>query len=300
MVDIERIVRRAAAPVIDRLVNPARLHDDDRLWEAVSGKIVLVTGASYGVGEATARLFGKARATVLLTARTEERLAEVAAAITAAGGTAYVYPVNLADPSAAEDLAKAVLTRHGHVDIVVSNAGLSIRRSVELQYDRFHDFERTTGVNYLGPVQLLLGLLPSMRERRSGQIVNISTIGVRMPPSPRWGAYQASKAAFDTWLRSITAEIEPDGVHVSTLYLGLVYTRMSAPTPGLRQLPGLRPDEAARLVARAVVERPREIAPWWVGPAELSGVLLRKPLQWGMRLMFERSSDTRSARGDRA
>lgn len=286
---------KALAALGDVLVNPRRPSDLEQLAHAVAGKKVLVTGASFGLGAATAKLLGRAGATVLLAARTVERLEEVAQEITATGGAAYVYPCDLADPVAAEALAGTLLAEHGHVDVVVNNAGKSIRRSVDTQYDRFHDFERTVAVNYLGPVQLLLALLPSMRARGEGLIVNISTLGVIMEPAPRWGAYIASKAAFDTWLRSITPEIKADGVAVSTIYAGVIYTRMSAPTPILRKVPGLRSAEAAWLVARAIMFRERAIGPWWMEAAELTGTVLRGPISWGMGLMYKLTSDIPAA-----
>ena len=192
---------RTAFRVMSPLVNPRGRADDAALRAAVAGKIVLVTGASYGLGEATARRLGRAGATVLLVARTADRLASLAEAIRAAGGTAHVHPADLTDGAAVDALVDAVLARHGHVDIVVSNAGKSIRRSLARSYRRPQDVERTIAINYVGPVRLLLGLLPAMRARGQGHIVNISTVGARLPPGPRWGAYQASKTAFDVWLR---------------------------------------------------------------------------------------------------
>ena len=177
----------------------------------------------------------------------------------------------------------------------MNNAGKSIRRSVALQTDRFHDFERTIGVNYLGPIRLTLALLPEMRRRKSGQIVNVSTFGVRVPAGPRWGAYQASKSAFDVWFRSMGIEVRGDGVATTSIYLPLVYTRMSAPTPSLRGLPGMTPEAAAGLIARAVVRRQRTIAPWWLLPAELFSALFRRPFEWLSGVFFRRTTDSPGA-----
>ena len=141
---------------------------DDRLAAAVRGKVVLVTGSSYGIGEATARRLARAGATVLLVARTADQLEIVAEEIRADGGKAFTYPASLAEPTAIEELVAKVLAEHGQVDVLVSNAGKSIRRSVADSYQRFHDIERTNSVNYLGPAKLVLELLPSMRERRQG------------------------------------------------------------------------------------------------------------------------------------
>src|SRR5262245_49099810 len=252
-------------PLLTRIaswfLNPGGAPSLSRLQTAINGKTVLITGASFGIGEATARLLASAGAKVLLVARSRDQLELVATSVRSRGGTAEVHPTDLTDTDAVAALARRLLDAHGSIDVVVNNAGKSIRRSVALSYDRFHDFERTIRVNYLGPVRLLLALLPEMRRRRSGQIINVSTFGVRMPPGPRWGAYQASKAAFDTWFRSMGIEARSDGVVTSTIYMPLVYTRMSAPTPSLRGLPGLYPEQAAGLVARAIVRKSRTIAP---------------------------------------
>jgi acyl-CoA synthetase (AMP-forming)/AMP-acid ligase II/NAD(P)-dependent dehydrogenase (short-subunit alcohol dehydrogenase family) len=284
---------RAAEP----LVNPPSAIDEGELRATVSGKVALVTGASYGLGEATARRLGAAGATVLLTARSGERLEEIAGEIRAAGGDAHVHTADMTDTASVEALAEWVLAEHSHVDIVVSNAGKSIRRSVELSYDRFHDFERTIGINYLGPVRLLLALLPSMRARGEGHIVNVSTIGARIAPGPRWGAYQASKSAFDIWLRSVAPELRGDGVTATSVYMALIHTRMSAPTPIYRHVPGQTPDQAAATICRAMVRRPRSIAPWWSPVADVATTVARTPWEAASGLLFRFTKDTVAARG---
>jgi NAD(P)-dependent dehydrogenase (short-subunit alcohol dehydrogenase family) len=286
---------RAASRALGWALNPHGATSDSELRQAVSGRVVMVTGSSFGIGEASARRLAAAGADVLLVARSRDKLETVRAEIADRGGTAYVYPTDLADPDAVGALAASVLEDHGHVDVLVSNAGKSIRRSIHLSYDRFHDFERTIAVNYLGPVKLLLGLLPSMRARGRGHIVNVSTLGVRLPPAPRWAAYQSSKAAFDTFLRSVAVEAAEDGVTTSTIYMGLVHTRMSAPTGGLRTMPGMTPDEAAGLVCKAIVDRPGVISPWWAGPIEASFALARRPWELANGLNYRASRDTKAA-----
>jgi acyl-CoA synthetase (AMP-forming)/AMP-acid ligase II/NAD(P)-dependent dehydrogenase (short-subunit alcohol dehydrogenase family) len=284
---------RAAEP----LVNPPSEVDEGELRAAVAGKTILITGASYGLGEATARRLGEAGATVLLTARSEERLEAIAAEIRTAGGDAHVRAADLTDIESVEALSEWVLAGHDHVDVVVSNAGKSIRRSVELSYDRFHDFERTIGINYLGPVRLLLALLPSMRARGDGHIVNVSTIGARIAPGPRWGAYQASKSAFDIWLRSVAPELRGDGVTATSVYMALIHTRMSAPTPIYRHVPGQTPEQAAATICRAIVRRPRSIAPWWSPVADMATTVARTPWDATAGLLFRFTRDTAAARG---
>jgi len=272
----------------DHLANPARVSDPDKLRASVCGKTVLVTGASYGIGQATARRLAAAGATVLVVARSAERLCDLAASINAGGGRAVAYPTDLTDEAAVNALTKQVTEYHGPLDIVVSNAGKSLRRSLHDQYDRSHDFQRTIDINYLGPIWLLLGLLPAMRANGGGHVVNVSSVGVRVVPGPQWGAYQASKGAFDRWLRSVAPELQADGVDVTTVYFALVRTRMIAPTPVLGRLPGLSPDGAADAIAKAVIERPRTNEPPWLLPAEVASVLLAGPADRAARLWYRR------------
>nr|WP_040736110.1 SDR family NAD(P)-dependent oxidoreductase [Nocardia tenerifensis] len=261
-----------------RLLYPTTRPREKSVREAVAGKVVLITGASHGIGKASARKLGAAGAVVLLVARSADDLNRVAAEIEGEGGTAHVYPADLTDMDAVERLGRRLLAEHGHLDVVISNAGKSIRRPISESYDRFHDFTRTIDVNYLGPVRLLLTLLPDMRERGQGHIVNISTWGVLAPPAPRWAAYGASKTAFDVWLRSVAAEVSGDGVTTTSVYMPLVRTRMSAPTDFSR-VPGLTVDEAADLVCHAVTAKPREIAPWWSAPVQAWTSLTRNQVQ---------------------
>ena len=282
------MIAQALQAATDRLANPAKVSDPDKLRRAVSGKTVMVTGASYGIGEATARKMAAAGATVLAVARSTERLEDLAAAINAGGGRAVAYPTDLTDEGAVSALTKQVTENHGPVDIVVSNAGKSLRRSLHHQYDRPHDFQRTIDINYLGPIWLLLGLLPAMREHGGGHIVNVSSVGARVVLGPQWGAYQASKGAFDRWLRSVAPELHADGVDVTSVYFALVRTRMIAPTPVLGRLPGMSPDEAADAIAKAVIERPRTNEPPWMWPAELASVLLAGPAERAARIWHRR------------
>ncbi|MGH3449680.1 MAG: SDR family NAD(P)-dependent oxidoreductase [Haloechinothrix sp.] len=284
--------------VVSRAANGRSRSGQDAVRRAVQGKTIMVTGASFGIGEATACRLAEAGATVLLVARTAERLWEVAGRITAQGGRAFCYPTNLTDGAEVAALVKQVLDEHGQVDVLVNNAGKSIRRSLELSYDRPQDFERTIDINYLGPVRLTLGLLPAMRGRGAGHIVNVSTAGVHgLPPAPRWSAYQASKAAFDVWMRCMALEVRGDGVTATNVYMGLVRTRMSAPTPGWRRLPGLTPHDAAGVVCDAIVRRPESMGPWWLPAASAVSTVLSGPTQLLLRTMFRYSQDTPSARG---
>ncbi|GAB2606869.1 SDR family NAD(P)-dependent oxidoreductase [Kribbella endophytica] len=248
-----------------------------RLEAAVGDRVVLVTGASSGIGACTAELLAGAGAHVLLTARRLDRLQALTDQITAAGGRATPYGVDLTDPDAVDQLVVDVRADHGRVDAVVSNAGKSIRRSLTATEGRFHDVTRTDGVNYLGPVRLLSGLLPGMRKRGVGHIVNVSSLNVDLPVA-HWAGYSASKAAFETWLRCVAPEIRRDGVAVTSIHFPLVHTPMSAPTYSPR-LPGLTADAAAEVIARALVHRPRLLVPWWARPASVVATLAQGPYE---------------------
>jgi NAD(P)-dependent dehydrogenase (short-subunit alcohol dehydrogenase family) len=128
----------------------------------------------------------------------------------------------------------------------------------------------------------------------------VSSVGVRVVPGPQWGAYQASKGAFDRWLRSVAPELHADGVRVTSVYFALVRTRMIAPTPILGRLPGLSPEEAADAIGKAIIERPRNVEPLWMFPAELASVLLAGPADWAARLWHRRFFANSSGRKDTA
>ena len=219
----------------------------------------MITGASSGIGKSASIELGKAGGTVLLVARSEDKLVEVRRQIELVGGTAYVHMCDLSTSTTSTGWRRRCSTQHGQVDVLVNNAGKSIRRSVDRAYDRFHDYQRTMQLNYFGPVKLILDLLPVMRARKSGHIVNISTIGLQMN-TPRFSAYLASKAALDAFSRSIAPEIIDDGVHITTVYMPLVRTPMIAPTKIYDYFPTLGPEEAGHMITEAIRKRPKRIA----------------------------------------
>jgi NAD(P)-dependent dehydrogenase (short-subunit alcohol dehydrogenase family) len=235
------------------------LFKDRSLSAAVRGKVVLITGASSGIGKATAVKVADAGATVLLVARSIEKLEETKREIEEAGGVAHIHRCDMSDVEDVERMAEEVLAYHGQVDILVNNAGRSIRRSVGLAYDRFHDYERTIQLNYLGAVRLILALLPSMRARKSGHIINISSIGTQTNP-PRFSAYVASKAALDAFSRVIASEVFDDGVRLTTIHMPLVRTPMIAPTRMYDVFPAISPEEASEMIAKAMVDQPKKVA----------------------------------------
>ncbi|MEC3973683.1 SDR family oxidoreductase [Amycolatopsis sp. H20-H5] len=223
--------------------------------DALRGRTVLITGASSGIGRASALAVAAKGAEVVLVARRAEELDQVVEQIVAAGGRAAAYPCDLTDGGAVDALVKDVLAAHGAIDMLVNNAGRSIRRSVRLSTERFHDYERTMAINYFGPVRLILGLLPSMSERGFGHIVNVTTQGLQTD-TPRFTAYLASKAALEEFGLVAGRETLSDGVTFTSVRMPLVRTDMITPTGSYRGLPSSSPERAAALVVKALERRP--------------------------------------------
>ncbi len=232
---------------------------DRSLAGRVKGKVVVVTGGSSGIGQATAHRLADAGAKVVIVARDPEKLEATRNEIVAKGGTCFTYSCDLTDMAAIDVLAKRVLADHHGVDFLVNNAGRSIRRAVINSLDRFHDFERTMQLNYFGAVKLILAFLPAMVGRKRGHVINISSIGV-LSRAPRFSAYVASKSALDAFSECAASELLDKGVAFTNINMPLVRTPMIAPTKIYDNVPTLSPEEAAGLVVDAIVHRPVRIA----------------------------------------
>lgn len=267
--------------ITDQLIAPRRDID-------LRGKRVLVTGASSGIGEAGARKLARAGANLIVVARRQELLDAVVADIIAAGGEATAYACDLSDLDAVDELVGTVEERFGGIDVLVNNAGRSIRRPLAESLERWHDVERTMTLNYYSPLRLIRGFCPGMRDRGDGHVVNVSTWGVLSESSPLFAVYNASKAALTAVSRVIETEWAVDGVHATTLFYPLVKTPMIAPTRAYDGLPGLSADEAADWMVTAVRNRPLRIAPRMAltagivnsfAPAAVDAVMKRQRVQ---------------------
>jgi len=231
---------------------------DPKARAALQGKHVVITGASSGIGQVTALKVAQAGGVPVLVARGKDKLEETRAVIESRGGTAHVFPCDLSDLEAIDALCEQLSAELPSVDFVVNNAGRSIRRSLRLSQDRFHDFERTMQLNYFGAIRLVMGLIPAMQAQKRGHVVNISSIGVQTNP-PRFSAYVASKAALDSWSNVVSSELVGDGITFTGIHMPLVRTPMIAPTKIYDKFPTISPAQAADLVIEAMVERPHEI-----------------------------------------
>ena len=254
----------------------------------IAGKRILVTGASSGIGEAGARALARAGAHVIVVARRGELLDAVVARVAAEGGAATAFACDLSDLDEVDALVAKVDERFGGVDVLINNAGRSIRRPLAESLERWHDVERTMQLNYYSPLRLIRGFGPGMRERGDGHIVNVATWGVLTESQPLFAVYNASKSALTAVSRVIETEWAIDGVHATTLFYPLVKTPMIAPTRAYDGLPGLSAEEAAEWMTTAVRHRPVRIAPRiavtaqvlnGVAPAAMGAVIKRQRVQ---------------------
>ncbi|MDQ1685406.1 MAG: hypothetical protein QOC82_2143 [Frankiaceae bacterium] len=278
-------------------LDPARARRP-RPGGALDGRTVVITGASSGIGKATALAVANRGGIPLLVGRSVDKLDEVRRDIEAEGGTAYLYPCDLTDTEAVAATVKQMLADHPDgIDYLVNNAGRSIRRSVHLSYDRMHDFERTMTLNYFAAIRMILALLPHMAERRFGHVVNISSIGVQTAP-PRFSAYVGSKAALDAFSRVVASETYGDGVTFTTIHMPLVRTPMISPTRIYDAFPTLTPDDAAEMVVRALSDRPKRISTRLGTLGEVSYAVAPKVVDAVLHVAYRVFPDSKAAGGD--
>jgi NAD(P)-dependent dehydrogenase (short-subunit alcohol dehydrogenase family) len=272
---------------------------DARARKALQGRKVVITGASSGIGRATALKVAQAGGVPLLVARSKEELEALRNQIAAAGGEAGVYPCDLSDMQAIDRLTEQIAVDHGSIDYIVNNAGRSIRRSLRLSHDRFHDFERTMQLNYFGAIRLVIGLLEPLGRDGRGHVVNVSSIGVQTHP-PRFSAYVASKSALDAWSRVVASELVGDGVTFTTVHMPLVRTPMIAPTRIYDSFPTITPAQAADLVIRAIRARPHEINTRLGTLGEVAHALAPKAMFRVLHLGYRVFPDSAAAHGEPA
>jgi len=280
----------------EEMLDDSIRHDKSAV-AALKGKTVVITGASSGIGLVTAVQVAKAGAVPILVARGKDKLEATKALIESQGGKAYAYGCDLSDLQAIDALTQQLSGDFEHIDYVVNNAGRSIRRSLKLSEDRFHDFERTMQLNYFGAIRLVMGLLPKMREQKSGHIVNISSIGVLTNP-PRFSAYVASKAALDAWSNVVSSELVGDGVSFTSIHMPLVRTPMIAPTKMYDRFPTISPGQAAGKVISALVDRPHEINTLTGNLGSLAHTLAPKVAFRVLHLAYQIFPDSAAARGE--
>ena len=239
----------------------------------MKSSIILITGASSGIGEQAALQLASRGAQLCLVARRREELVRVQEKIVAAGGRASIYPADLSVEAEVDACASAILAEHGRVDVLVNNAGRSIRRSIRQSLDRDHDFQRTMQINYFAAVRLGMRLLPQMLERRRGHIINVTSMAVQAA-TPGYAAYVASKCALEGYSRVLAAEMADRGVQVTLIRYPLVRTPMSEATDAYRNTPLMDAADAARWIVRAIDKRPARLGTVLGSAIEAASVLM--------------------------
>lgn len=277
---------------------PRSCVDEARLRRALAGKTVLVTGASSGIGAATAILLAQPGVQLILVARNEERLNAVCQQARAKGATAHYYCVDFKETDQVHALGRRLAAEFPTPDVVVSNAGKSIRRRFIDGDQVWRDMLRCNQINHVAPVALLSRVLPAMTARGTGQVINVSSVSARLPGTPYWAAYQSSKIAFDMWFQSMAGEMRSKGVDLGSVYLPLVHTPMSEPSTVYERVPGMSAEEAAGALAYALLSHRRRVAPWWLWPCEWMAILLRWPVDLILAAL-DRKSARRDARARR-
>ena len=271
---------------------------DRTLKGKVKGRVVMITGGSSGIGLAAANKIVEAGATVIIVARDAEKLALAQTEIESHaknGGKVFTYSADVGDEASCAKFAALVIEKHGAVDVLVNNAGRSIRRAIENSYDRFHDFERTMSVNYFGALRVTMAFLPGMQKKRRGHVINISSIGV-LTNAPRFSAYVASKAALDAFTRCASSEFADTGIKFTTINMPLVRTPMIAPTKLYNNVPVLAPEEAADLICEAIVYEPVRMATRLGIFGEVLHALLPRIAQIAMNTSFRMFPDSDAAK----
>ncbi|OHT84949.1 SDR family NAD(P)-dependent oxidoreductase [Mycobacteroides saopaulense] len=247
-------IRRTVQELVQRrTLLPARI---DSLLSGpgrdVSQLTVVVTGASAGIGREAVTQLRARGARVIGVARRAEELRKLAAETGCDWRTC-----DLASEAAIAQLLQNLSDQH--VDVLINNAGHSIRRRIVDASDRLHDYQRTMALNYFAAVQLTLGLLPGMIERGHGQFVNVCTWALHANTFPRFSAYAASKSALAIFGRSLNAERPHPDVHATNVYFPLVRTEMIAPTAEYDGAAALSAQEAGRWIMHAVTHQPVEV-----------------------------------------
>ena len=255
---------------LSNVLFPVFKPDFSRLAQRLHHKTIIITGASYGIGEALSYILADIDCRLILLARTTEKLQTIQQQLSAKKAQIEIFPIDLRNNEQIDHFLNHI--EHNQIDILINNAGHSICRPIMQSLHRLHDFERTMQLNYFAPVKLCLALTPKLQQTL-GQIINVSAINVLLAPTVNWAAYQASKTAFDQWLRCASAELENQNIKISTAYLPLVRTRMIEPTKLYDHVPALQPQQAATIICRLLLTRKHHYKPWWTIPAQLASVL---------------------------
>lgn len=278
--------------LIEHFLFPPTFFDEKKFAETLEGKTVLITGASFGIGEQLAYLISKTGANLILVARTARKLEAIKTEIEKENKSAKItiFPTDLTKNEEVESLLENLKNLPNGIDIFISNAGKSIRRPLFESLERFHDFERTMSLNYFAPVQLMLGVIPLLQKTK-GHVINISAVNVLLIPAPFWTAYQSSKTAFDQWFRCAAPELEAAGIRATSVYLPLVRTRMIEPTAEYKNAPAMSPEHVAEIIGKSIYTRRKIFNPWWLIFGQIGSLIFRRPAEYFMNSWAKKKFD---------
>lgn len=255
--------------IIERILFPSVKINKTLLTQKLQNKTIVITGGSFGIGEQLCRQLAEIDCQLILVARTTEKLKQIQQELLNKPATIHIFSANLSDEFQLDQLI--IYLQNYSIDIVINNAGKSICRPIMKSLDRYHDFQRTMQLNYFSPVKLCLALIPQL-QRNKGHFINISAVNVLLATTVYWAAYQASKAAFDQWLRCAQAELLINEIKVSTAYLPLVKTRMIEPTAAYQHVPTMSRQQAADHICQLMINQKEYYKPWWALLGQLSSV----------------------------
>ena len=259
----------------------------NKLKQHFQNKTILITGASFGIGEACARLLSNTQCTLVLIARSTDKLVQLKSELESYSCHIEIICADLYQSDAAEHIFQSLTARNIQIDVLIHNAGKSIQRSVWDSLDRPQDIDRTIAINYINPAQLTRLLLGDLKHKQ-GQIIVVSTINTKLFAPPFWSTYQASKTAMQQWILAIQPELAVHEVHAGLVYLPLVRTRMILPTKQYQQMPAMQAKDAAQAILACLIYRKRQWQPWWLGIAQIGSILLITPIYYFYKHLLKR------------
>lgn len=240
-----------------------------------SNKVVLITGASSGIGRGLALAIANRGAKVGLMARRAETLNEIAQEIESQGGTAVVVPADVQDDKSVRAAVEKLTERHGPVDILIANAGIGA--TTDAAQLEPNGVANVINVNVIGAVNSVSAVIPQMVQRGHGQLVAISSLAAYRG-LPKSAAYCASKAALSAFFESLRLDLEPKGIDVTIIHPGFIKTPLTAgreaKMPFLMEL-----DDAIAKIVSAIEKRKRSYAfPWQLATVVRAGMIMPNSL----------------------
>lgn len=257
-----------------RFIYPLITLDVRKASSQLRGKIILVTGATYGIGEALVRHLLRYEVKLILVARTTEKLLSLQDESLTLAAEVTTFTCDFYSEESISELCEKL--KSVHIDYFVSNAGKSIMRSFKESVNRTHDYTRTIAVNYLAPVQLITTLSQNFKEAHT-HIVNVSTYNVLMKTPPMWSAYVSSKKAMHSWIESNITELNSMNITVSNIYFPLVESRMKDANKSYEHTPAMTMNTATIILIKALLKTNYHFKPWWHVPFQML-LLLVNPL----------------------